>query len=110
MRFSLDWGLHWLLGFGAGAAMSWIFVRRFGSGEAASALLVTGLLGFFLGQVVEPALEAIAEDVSFGAVSPRLRWSIFAAFAVAWLSGAGIGLVVALRRGRIQRIRPNEAD
>ena len=109
MRLSLGLDLHWLLGLGAGMGMAWIFVRRFGFGSAGPALLATGLLGFFGGQVIQPSLEALASGRPFGAVTPPLRWSVFAWFAVAWLTGSAIVLALALRSARAERAETDPA-
>lgn len=103
MRYSLDWDFHWVLGLGAGIGMALIFVRRFGSGKAGPALLVTGMLGFLLGQIVQPALEAIGNSLAFGTVNPPVRWSVFAGFSIAWLAGSAVVLALALRRASAGR-------
>ena len=86
MRLSMDWDSHWLLGLGAGVWLSHSFARRLGSGRGGLALVATGLLGFILRQIVQPGLEAITSRVTFATANPPVRWSIFVAFSVAWLS------------------------
>ena len=93
MRLSLAWPLHWLTGLAAGAAMAWMFLKRFEPSAAWRRLVLVGVLGFVLGQFVEPALEVVAFGVTFEQVYPWVRWRLFFEFAAAWGAGCAAVLV-----------------
>lgn len=52
--------------------------------------------GFFVGQIIEPALEVLFYRESFAAVNPPVRWQLFGEFAAAWLAG-GFAVLAASR-------------
>lgn len=84
---SLDWSMHWVLGLVTGIGMGWSFIRRYGASKAGVALAKAAGIGLLLGQLVEPALEALIFRESFEAVNPPIRWRLFVSFTVAWMGG-----------------------
>ena len=97
-RLSLSWPYHWITGLVTFFVLAWFCARKWPERPLLPAV-VTGVVGLFAGQIVEPLLEVVGYRVTTATVFTAERWHVFWQFALAGLAGLIIGFaLVAMRR------------
>ncbi len=98
-RLSMEWHYHWIIGFAALAALFLFAARKWPKHFLGTAFL-NAAIGLFLGQIIEPLLEALGYHVPVAAVFSPERWRVFCEFLIAGVAGSlfGVALVYISRR------------
>jgi hypothetical protein len=96
---SLGWEYHWLFGLVSLFLFGWYVARKWPE-RPWLVLAVNGLLGLFVGQIIEPLGEVLFYRESLRNVYPPERWIVFGEFALAGLVGAVLGILLFLASRR----------
>ena len=102
-HLSLSLRYHWMLGLVAFFLLA-LFCARKWPRNAVVAALVNGILGLFIGQIVEPLLEVVLYRVPVANGFTGERWAVFGQFGAAAVVGllSGLGIIWFNRRAHPQ--------